>query len=97
MGTARAHRIASDRPPLFGIGHAENIGGPGTLTIYPDGSFLFDGQGHSALLLNPVQANTFEPGVFFTTGHLVTSADANGIAQTLTLSGQQTDGCALLS
>jgi hypothetical protein len=68
------------------------------VTLHPDGSVLFDGQGQNVQFLDPVsQANTGEPGLVFTTGHLVALYDANGVAQRFTLSGHQTDGCALLS
>ena len=83
---------------LTGKSVVQNIGGPGTVTFGADGSFRFDGQGHSAIFLDPVaQATTGMPGLAFTTGHVVFLVDANGLVQSFTASGNQTDGCALLS
>jgi hypothetical protein len=81
-----------------GTSIVENVGGPGTLTFGADGSFSFDGQGHSAVFLDPAsQATTGEPGVLFTTGHVNFLFDPNGVIQSFSASGGQTDGCALLS
>jgi hypothetical protein len=75
-----------------------NVGGPATVTTYPDGSALFDGQGHSAGWFDPSsQARTGEPGLVFTSGHVVALFDASGEGESVTFTGQQTNGCAALS
>jgi hypothetical protein len=74
----------------------ENVSGPFTFTTYPDGSGVFDGQGNSSLSFGPIsQANTGEPGLVFTSGHVVVTFGGN-VAQSFTLSGSQTNGCELL-
>ena len=77
----------------------KNESGPGTFTSYPDGSFLFDGLGHSFNFFGPIgQANTGEPGLVLTSGHVVVHYSATtGAADSFTLSGTQTNGCTLLS
>jgi hypothetical protein len=76
----------------------ENVSGPFTNTIYPNGTGgVFDGQGHSWLAFGPIgQANTGEPGLVFTSGHVVVVFGPIA-AESFTLSGRQTNGCELLS
>lgn len=79
----------------------ENLSGPSTVTIYPDGSQLLDTQGHNLFIFGPLgQANTGEPGLVVTSGHAVVfySAFMGGLlGQSFTLSGTQENLCALLS
>jgi hypothetical protein len=75
----------------------ENVSGPGTLTFPPDGSFRFDAQGLGVFIFTPAdQASVGEPGIAFFSGHLVVTFPPTGPAQSVTLSGKQTNGCALL-
>jgi hypothetical protein len=77
----------------------ENLSGPGTFTTYPDGSFQTDATGLNANYFGPIgQANTGEPGFVITSGHiLVHYSGVTGAADSFSLSGKQTNGCALLS
>ena len=83
----------------------ENLGGPGTFTTYPSPtvnptvSFLEDATGHNLLAVGPISsANTGHPiGLFVTTGHLVAAADWSGAWASITLTGNETDLCALLA
>lgn len=80
-----------------GTSITRNVSGPGTLTFYPDGSFLFDAQGRNVLAIDPIgQADTGEPGLVFTSGHVVVLVPATG-PESFTLSGTQTNGCTLLA
>ena len=73
-----------------------NESGPGTFTSYPDGSFVFEGLGLSFNFFGPIgQANTGEPGLVLTSGHVVVHFSAStGAADSFTLDGTQTNGCA---
>jgi hypothetical protein len=77
----------------------ENVSGPGVFTTYPDGSFLLDAAGLTVSFFGPIgQANTGEPGLVFTSGHLVVHfSGVTGAADSFELSGTQTNGCALLA
>jgi len=77
----------------------KNVSGPGVFTTFPDGSFLQDTTGLTATYLGPIgQANTGEPGIVFTSGHLVVHfSGVTGAADSFELSGKQTNGCALLA
>ena len=75
----------------------ENVSGPGTETFPPDGSFVFHGLGNGVFIFGPDdQASIGEPGLVFYSGNLVVTFGPTGPAQTFTLSGTQTNGCALL-
>jgi hypothetical protein len=75
----------------------ENASGPGTYTFYPDGSFLTDLHGLNFFEFGPHgQANTGEPGLVFTSGHVVVFFDGMFV-RSFTLSGHQENGCELLS
>jgi hypothetical protein len=72
--------------------------GPGWITLYPDGSDHADVQGHSFGLASPAsQLALGVPGLFLTTGHAIATYDASGDLSSLSIAGQLTDGCALLS
>jgi hypothetical protein len=80
----------------------ENVSGPTTRTVSPDGSTgTFQGKGANWLAFGPHgQANTGEPGVVITKGRVtVTFTFANnvGTAQTFSLDGTQENVCTLLS
>jgi len=76
----------------------ENVSGPGTDTFFPDGSFIGDLHGNNAIDFYPDdQASTGEPGLVFFSGHAVLTFGPVGPAQSFTLSGTQTNGCALLA
>jgi hypothetical protein len=75
----------------------ENVGGPVTLTLDPDGGVLFDGQGLAWFFFDAVgRAATGEPGLVFTAGHAIDHFGPD-IEETFTLSGSQVDGCQLLA
>jgi hypothetical protein len=75
----------------------DNASGPGTATFFPDGSAVIDSHGHTVVTLGPAdQATTGEPGLVFSSGHLVATFGPTGSVQSFTLSGTQTNGCALL-
>lgn len=74
-----------------------NVSGPGTITLPPDGSFIEDAHGNGAFPFDPSdQASIGEPGLVFYSGHMVITYPPTGPAQSFTLSGTQTNGCALL-
>ena len=75
----------------------ENVSGPGTETFPPDGSFVFHGLGNGVFIFDQSsQASIGEPGLVFWSGKLVVTFPPTGPAQSFTLSGNQTNGCALL-
>jgi hypothetical protein len=76
----------------------ERQSGRETFTVYPDGSTLDEESGLGGLAIGPRgKANTGQPGLVFTSGHLVVFR-ADGIAvSSLTLSGREQNGCELLS
>lgn len=75
----------------------ENVSGPQTSISAPDGSGSFEGLGTNWLAFGPRgQANTGEPGLVFTSGHVVVTFDGP-VATSFSLDGTQVSGCALLS
>lgn len=76
----------------------ENVSGPSTTTISPDGgSATFQGEGPHWLAFEPQsKANTGEPGLVFTRGQ-ITVTYLGIIVQAFSLNGTQENGCALLS
>jgi hypothetical protein len=75
----------------------ENVSGPATETVPPDGSFVFHGLGNGVFIFSPGdQASIGEPGLVFWSGKLIVTFPPTGPAQSFTLSGNQTNGCALL-
>lgn len=80
-----------------GTSVTENVGGPATLTLYPDGSVNFDGQGLAWFYFDATgRAATGEPGLVFTAGRAIDHFGP-GVVETFALSGSQVDGCALLA
>jgi hypothetical protein len=76
----------------------ENMSGPGSITINPDGSDSADVQGNSFGVASPASQQALGvPGVFFTTGHAVASYSSAGNLVSLSVDGPTTNGCALLS
>jgi hypothetical protein len=77
----------------------ENISGPGTLTIFPDGSLTEATQGVTVTFLAPADAARFGlPAVSVTAGALTISVDPNGNITSLSLHGRVlVDVCAALS
>lgn len=76
----------------------ENVSGPWTTTISPDGgSATFQGEGPHWLAFGPEsKANTGEPGLVFTSGQ-VNVKYVGIIVAAFSLNGTQENGCALLS
>lgn len=75
----------------------ENVSGPTTLTVKPDGTSTFQGEGLNYFLFGPhSRMNTGEPGLVFTAGQITVTATGN-VSKTFSLNGTQQDGCALLS
>jgi hypothetical protein len=75
----------------------ENVGGPTTETVSPNGSGAFQVTGPNWLAFGPTgQKKTGEPGLVFFQG-LVTVTFANGTPQKFSLNGTQENGCTLLS
>jgi hypothetical protein len=76
----------------------EDVSGPSTTTISPDGgSATFQGEGPHWLAFGPEsKASTGEPGLVFTKGQ-VTVTYVGITVQTFSLNGTQENGCALLS
>ena len=77
----------------------ENSSGPGTLTIFPDGSLTEATQGVTVTFLAPADAARFGlPAVSVTAGALTISVDPNGNITSLSLHGRVlVDVCAALS
>lgn len=77
----------------------QDVGGPTTVTSYPDRRGLFEGTGKNWLSFGPRgRANTGQPGLIFTDGPVVVES-IGIVATTYTLApgGSQVDGFALLS
>jgi hypothetical protein len=76
----------------------EDVSGPSTTTISPDGgSATFQGAGPHWLAFGPQsKANTGEPGLVFTSGE-ITVTYVGITVQAFSLNGTQENGCALLS
>jgi hypothetical protein len=77
----------------------ENISGPGTFTMRPDGSVVIAAKGLFALFLTPADAQRFGlPTVAVTAGALTQSTAADGSITSLTLHGHVlVNVCAALS
>jgi hypothetical protein len=81
---------------VTGFTITRNVSGPTTETVHPDGSGTFVGEGQNWFSLGPLsQANTKEPGLFFTSG-LVVLQIAGGAVTDFSLNGTQVNGCELL-
>ncbi len=74
-----------------------NISGPGTLVLFPDGSFSIDAHGPN--LLWTAAENSFPgvPTISYTTGHVKVFVDASGQTTSYSLRGRRTDICAVLA
>ena len=74
-----------------------NISGPGTQTVYPDGTIKFDVGGPN--LFWTTRANSFPgvPQLSYTTGHLTLTVAPDGTTPEYNLSGRRTDVCAALA
>ena len=74
-----------------------NISGPGTVTIYTDGSFSLDVHGPN--LLWTTVANSFPgvPQLAYTHGHVLVDVDASGQTVSYSLRGDSVDVCAALA
>ena len=90
--------ILSFKNETTGKSIEENVSGPSTTTISPDGgSATFQGEGPHWLALEPQsKANTGEPGLVFTSGQ-ITVTYVGITVQEFSLDGTQENGCALLS
>jgi hypothetical protein len=77
----------------------ENLSGPGTVTVLPDGSLVVRTQGLTGLFLDPADAMRFDlPTVAVTAGPLTETVDPDGNITSLSLTGHvQVDVCAALS
>jgi hypothetical protein len=85
------------RNDLTGKTIIRHLSGPTTETDYPDGTGVSVGEGLNFWTFGPIsQSNTGEPGIVFTTGHVIVTF--HGIfADTFSLSGTQVNACALLA
>ncbi|MDP9235386.1 MAG: hypothetical protein M3P01_12685 [Actinomycetota bacterium] len=74
-----------------------NASGPGTITIYPDGSVTVDGTGHWLIFnLSAAAASFGFPGVMLTSGQIHETLDPTGTPTALSVTGRATDVCAAL-
>jgi hypothetical protein len=75
-----------------------NIGGPGTITAFPDGSFTFEFEGNSSFFYFSQSQTAFGlPGLQYTQGLLQNHFDNAGNLTSYSHSGAATDECAALS
>lgn len=75
-----------------------NASGPGTITIYPDGSVTYDGTGHWLVFNLAADAAEFGlPAVMLTSGRFQETIDPSGSVTALSVTGQVTDVCAALA
>jgi hypothetical protein len=77
----------------------ENESGPGTTTVFADGSITLTAEGHTGIFLTPADAHRFGlPVLSVTAGRIQQSIAADGTITSLTLNGHVlTDVCAALS
>jgi hypothetical protein len=77
-----------------------NISGPGTIVLYPDGSFSIDAGGPNLLWTLPENLEQFPdvPTISYTTGHVTVEVAASGETTFYHLQGAPpTDVCAVLA
>jgi hypothetical protein len=74
-----------------------NASGPGTITIYPDGSVTIDATGHTLNYIPAASAGLFGfPGVMLTSGQFHETDDPTGTPTAMSVTGRATDVCAAL-
>lgn len=75
-----------------------DVGGPATVTSYPDGALALDGEGHTLLTFShATQLRLGVPGIDLIDGHAHFVFDPTVVPHvSFTAEGRQTDGCALL-
>jgi len=89
--------VLSFTNPGTGSTIVRNVSGPSTVTVHPDGTGTFEGQGLSWFGFGPVsQANTGEPGLVFTRGLVILEFEGSFVTS-FSLDGTQENGCALLA
>jgi hypothetical protein len=74
-----------------------SISGPGTLVLYPDGSFTIDASGQNLLWTTVANSAEGVPQIAYTNGHVQVSVDATGYTSRYELTGTSTDVCDILS
>jgi hypothetical protein len=91
----------SDAGEPTGESVSYNVSGPGTIVIYPDGSFTIDAAGPNLLWTLSKNLKFFPdvPTISYTTGHVTLAVDKSGQTISYTLAGgaRQTDVCAVLA
>jgi len=71
--------------------------GPGTITLYPDGSVTVDGTGHWLIFNLAAAAGSFGfPGVMLTSGQIHETLDPTGAPTAMSVTGRETDECVAL-
>jgi hypothetical protein len=74
-----------------------NISGPGTIVFYSDGSFSVDAHGPNLFWTLPVNSFPGVPTISYTTGDVAFQVNASDNTTFYSLSGNQTDVCAVLA
>ena len=76
-----------------------NVSGPGTVVLYPNGSFTIDAAGPNLLWTLPQNSYPGVPTISYTTGHVTLAVDASFKTTSYHLAGgaRQTDVCAVLA
>jgi hypothetical protein len=93
----RGKLVLSFTNTLTGFTITRQVSGPTTETDHSDGSGIFVGEGQNWFTFGPnSQANTGEPGLFFTNG-LVVIEFGGGTVTSFSLQGTQINGCDLLA
>jgi hypothetical protein len=74
-----------------------NASGPGTITIYPNGSVTVDGTGHWLIYLPAASTGLFGfPGMMLTSGQIHATLDPTGTPTALSVTGRMSDVCGAL-
>jgi hypothetical protein len=75
-----------------------NTSGPGTVVLYPDGTVKSaDIAGPNLLWTLPELSFPGVPAISYTTGHVTFEVNPEGLTTSYTLTGRQTDVCAMLA
>lgn len=90
------HLVVSLTNESTGKTITENVSGPGTFTVYPDGSGRFEAQGVSFGVASPTARADGVPGIWVSHGAVEGTFDSSFQTTTLSPSDRLTDGCALL-